>query len=66
MVERTTGLLRTFDKDMEQNARRQSILDLNLAARESGILIDAETKAKAQLTNLFGMLGFSQVDIKSR
>jgi hypothetical protein len=66
IVERTTGILRAFDKDLEQNARRQAVDDINRAARNSGILKDSEDRARAQLTNLFRQLGFEEVEIQSR
>lgn len=59
VVERSTGLLRRFDKDLEQNARRQAVDELRRSARYSGILTDAERQAKAQLKLLFSNLGFS-------
>lgn len=58
VIENTTGLLRTFDKTLEQNARRQAVMDMRLAARYNGIYEDAEDRAKLQLTNLFRQLGF--------
>jgi len=58
VVDRTTGLLRTFDKDLEQNARRQAVDDLRLAARYNGIYEDAEERARLQLSNLFRQLGY--------
>jgi hypothetical protein len=58
VVERTTGLLRSFDKDLEQNARQQAIDDIRRAARTGGILKDAEDRGRAQLRNLFEGLGF--------
>jgi hypothetical protein len=64
VVERTTGLLRAFDKDMEQTARQQAVMDINLAARDSGILKDADERAKTQLTNLFKMMGFEEVEFR--
>ncbi len=63
VVERTTGMLRSFDKDLEQNARQQAVMDLDRAAREAGILKDANDRAKLQLQNLFRQLGFEEVDI---
>src|ERR1043165_3672715 len=33
VVDRTTGLLRAFDKDLEQNARRQAVDDLRIRGR---------------------------------
>ena len=58
VVENSTGLLRAFDKTLEQNARRQAVMDMRLAARYNGIHEDAEGRAKLQLTNLFRQLGF--------
>ena len=59
VVERSTGLLRKFDKDLEQNARRQAVDDLRRAARYGGILTDAERQAKSQLKLLLSNLGLS-------
>jgi len=64
IVERTTGLLRSFDKDLEQNARRQAVMDINRAAREAGILRDADERAKQELTNLFHQMGYEQVEFR--
>jgi hypothetical protein len=57
IVERATGLLRTFDKELEQDARRQALDDLRRAARMSGILQDAEERARTQITALFRSAG---------
>ena len=66
VVERTTGLLRVFDKDLEQTARQNAIEDIRRAARKSGILKDAEERAQSQLTRLFRQLGFEAVEFRSR
>lgn len=63
VLERSTGLLRTFDKDLEQNARRQALAAVLKASREIGVLTDAEARARVQLTNLFHQLGFTEVEI---
>ena len=65
VVDRTTGLLRTFDKDFEQNARRQAVDDLRLAALHHGIYGDAEERARLQLTNFFHQLGFEVEFVKN-
>ena len=57
VVERTTGLLRTFDKNLEQNARQIAVDDIRRAARTAGILKDAEDRAQSQLRNLFSQSG---------
>jgi hypothetical protein len=58
VVDRSTGLLRAFDKDLEQNARRQAIDDLRIAARVHRIYDEAEERARLQLGNLFHQLGY--------
>lgn len=62
IIERSTGLLRAFDKDLEQSVRQNAVADINRAARNGGILKDAETRARAQLTNLFRQMGFEKVE----
>lgn len=64
VIERTTGLLRTFDKNMEQNAREMAINEIRLAAREAGILAEAEERAQLQLRALLHQMGFEQVDFE--
>jgi hypothetical protein len=66
IVERSTGLLRAFDKDLEENARRAAVDDLRLAALQNGILNDAGELGRSQLTNLLGQLGFTDFDLRSK
>ncbi len=66
VVERTTGLLRGFDKSLEQAARQQALDDIQRAARRNGILKDADDRARAQLANLFHQLGFERVEFRER
>ncbi|SPE52510.1 exported hypothetical protein [Verrucomicrobia bacterium] len=58
VVERTTGFLRSFDKDLEQNVRQNAVDSLRRAARTAGILKDADERAHTELKSLFGPLGF--------
>jgi len=64
VVERTTGFLRTFDKDLEQNIRRTAVEDLRLAAGRGGILRDADERARTQLSNFFTLMGFEKVEFR--
>jgi hypothetical protein len=64
VIERTTGLLRLFDKDLEQTARKIAVGDINRAAREAGILKDAESRARDQLKMLFLQAGFERVEFQ--
>ena len=61
VVERTTGLLRLFDKDLEQTARQNALDEIRRSARLSGILKDAEERARDQIKILFLQLGFEEV-----
>jgi hypothetical protein len=63
VIERSTGLLREFDKDLEQNARRLAIGDIRRAARMNGIIKDAETRARDQLEMMFLQMGFEKVEV---
>jgi len=58
VFERSTGLLRTFDKDLEQTARAIAVDDIRRAARYAGILKDADERAQAQLQVLFQQMGY--------
>lgn len=64
VIERKTGLLRAFDKDLEQNARKQAVEEINLAARNEGILKDADERARTELTGLFRQMGYEEVKFK--
>jgi len=61
VIERTTGILREFDKDLEQHARRGAVADLRTAARANGILKDARERAEFQLRTVLLHLGFEDV-----
>ena len=66
VIERTTGLLRVFDKDLEQTARQNAVEDLRQSARTAGILKDADDRARRQLEHLLTQMGFENVEILSR
>ena len=64
VIERTTGLLRAFDKGMESSARQLALDDIKRAARRAGIVKKADERARLQLANLLHQLGFEKVDIQ--
>ncbi|HEX3717947.1 MAG TPA: DUF4230 domain-containing protein [Verrucomicrobiae bacterium] len=66
IVERSTGVLRIFDKDLEQNARRQAVEELRLAALQNGILDQASERARSQLALLFYQAGFTEVEVRTK
>jgi hypothetical protein len=65
VVERTTGLLRSFDKDLEQTARKIAVDDIRRAARTAGILKDGDERARAQLEKMFQQMGL-EVEVVTR
>ena len=62
VVERTTGFLRSFDKDLEQNVRRTAVEDMRQSAGRGGILRDANERARTQLASFFQLMGFERVE----
>ncbi|MDX1953362.1 MAG: DUF4230 domain-containing protein [Verrucomicrobiota bacterium] len=65
VIERSTAITRQFDKDLEQNARRQAVEDIRRAARNNGILTDSRERAEMQIRQLFLLAGFEKVEFKS-
>jgi hypothetical protein len=66
VVERTTGFLRSFDKDLEQNIRRTAVEDMRQSASRGGILRDADERARTQLASFFTLMGFERVEFNLR
>ena len=64
VIDHTTGLLRAFDKDLEQTARQNAVDDIARAARQGGILADADKRARAELETFFKRAGFEAVEFR--
>jgi hypothetical protein len=64
VIDHTTGLLRAFDKDLEQTARANAVDDIRRAARTNGILSDANDRAKLELELFLRQAGFNEVDFR--
>jgi hypothetical protein len=62
VIDHTTGLLRAFDKDLEQTARANAVDDIARAARRAGILDDAQKQAEVQLGIFLHQAGFERVE----
>ncbi|HXS68989.1 MAG TPA: DUF4230 domain-containing protein [Candidatus Polarisedimenticolia bacterium] len=62
VVERTTGFLRSYDKDLEQKMRKMVLDDMRADALRGGIRTEADDRARRQLANLFTMMGFEKVE----
>jgi hypothetical protein len=64
VIDHSTGLLRSFDKNLEQTARQNAVDDINRAARQGGILEDAQKQAEVELTSFLHQAGFVQVEFR--
>jgi len=62
VIDHETGLLRVFDKDLEQTARENAVDDVRRAARAAGILNDADQRARLELELFLREAGFKQVE----
>ncbi len=66
VLERSTGVMRVFDKTLEQEARKQAVGHLIVAAKKAGILAEAEERARLQLEALLYQADFDEVTIEFR
>ena len=64
VIDHSTGLLRAFDKDLEQTARQNAVDDLRRAARSDGILDEADKRARLELELFLRQAGFEQVEFR--
>lgn len=62
VIERTTGFLRSLDKDLEQVTRQNAVADIRRAAQANGILNDADERAKLELAMFLHEAGFEQIE----
>jgi len=61
VIDHSTGLLRAFDKDLEQTARQNAVDDIGRAARKGGILEDADKRARIEIETFLKRAGFESV-----
>ena len=64
VIDCTTGLLRVFDKDLEQTVRANAVDDIRRAARMDGILDEADKRAQLELELFLRQAGFKQVEFR--
>lgn len=62
VIDHSTGLLRVFDKNLEQTARQNAVDDIRRAARIDGILDEADKRAKLELALFLHNAGFEKVE----
>ncbi|MBU6410447.1 MAG: DUF4230 domain-containing protein [Verrucomicrobia bacterium] len=65
VIDQTTGLLRTFDKNLQQSARQDAVQDIRLAAMDEGILLDARDRARMELKLFLLQAGFKNVEFRT-
>lgn len=63
VYDRRLGLLSKGDKDLETQARAAATSSITSAACTDGILQRAATEAKARLSQMYALLGFSPITI---
>jgi len=66
ILDRQTGLLRRFDKDLERTARQYALAEIQRGARQAGIEREANERAHEQLKALLKTLGYKEVEIRTR
>lgn len=64
IIERTTGFLRSLDKDLEQVTRQNAVDDIRRGAQANGILNDANDRARLELAAFLNLAGFEQVEFR--
>ena len=64
VIERTTGFLRSLDKNLEQTTRQYAVADIRRGALENGILNDANERARTELRTFFQQAGFETVEFR--
>jgi hypothetical protein len=64
VIERKTGFLRSLDKDLEQTTRQYAVDDIRRAAQQSGILNDANDRARTELRAFFLQSGYETVEFR--
>jgi hypothetical protein len=64
-IDRKTGFLAPSDRNLEQTVRQNAVDAIRRAAREGGILNDADQRARTQIKNLFLQLGFEKVEFQN-
>ena len=64
VIDHVTGLLRVYDKDLEQTARQNAVDDIRRASRNAGILKDADERARLELELFLRQAGFEQVEFR--
>ncbi len=66
VLDRQTGLLRAFDRKLEQQARQEAQTQIRRAARQSHIEREANERAAQQLTLFLKTFGYKEVEVISR
>lgn len=66
VLDRRTGLFRSYDLKLEQQARQEAIAQIVRAARLSGIEREANERAQQQLRAFLKSVGYQDVEVRTR
>jgi hypothetical protein len=66
VLDRQTGLLRSFDRKLEQQARQEAQTQIRRAARQGNIEREANERAAHQLTLFLKTFGYKEVEVVPR
>jgi len=66
VLDRRTGLLRTYDQKLEQQARQEALAQIIRAARHNGIEREANERVQQQLASFLKSLGYQEVQVQTR
>jgi len=66
VLDRQTGLFRSFDRKLEQQARQEAQTQIRRAARQSHIEREANERAAQQLTLFLKTFGYKEVEVIPR
>jgi hypothetical protein len=66
VLDRQTGLLRSYDQKLEQQARQEALTAIVRAARLNGIEREADERARQQLETFLKSLGYQEVEVRTR
>lgn len=66
VLDRRTGVFRSYDSKLEQQARQEAVTQIVRAARLSGIEREANERAQQQLRAFLKSVGYQEVEVRAR
>ncbi|HWN94685.1 MAG TPA: DUF4230 domain-containing protein [Methylomirabilota bacterium] len=66
VLDRRAGLLRAYDRKLEQQARQEAVTQIVRAARLNGIEREANERAQQQIRAFLKSVGYQEVEVRTR